>query len=62
MITNERLQYLREWLEHARDQDGVESTGEDNSGWTVDLMDAISELLSRRRDASERRFAPKSDK
>ena len=59
MVTNERLEFLRQWLERAREKDGIEQNGEDNSDWAPDLIDAINELLDRRRDASERRFAPR---
>lgn len=61
MITNERLEYLLAWLIEAKDKNGVDEAPEGNGAWAPDLADALHELLSRRRDASERRFAPKQE-
>jgi hypothetical protein len=62
MITNERLEYLIAWLTEAKDKNGVDAAPEGtNEDWAPDLADALQELLSRRRDASERRFAPKKE-
>ena len=64
MITNERLEALREWLDEAAKKRGVEEPPDGTNGdyWASELSDAISELLSRRLDASERRYAPKETK